>query len=251
MRYIVINKFSPIPLHIQLRNSIRQAIDHGILENMDKLPTEDELCNTFHISRPVVRQSYNDLTAMGYIQRMKGKGTFVFRQLVSRNFTSELFHFTDEMARLGKVPQTTVLVVEILPADAHTASQLQVPESSRILHFKRVRNADNIPVYVEDSYIALDQFPGLEKVDFAVNSLFHEFETTYHRPVFKTYNVYSAQLVSDADALLLDVPKRSAVHRVVSVTYDAQNVVMEYSVASFPGERNTYDVAVRRDRKAR
>lgn len=251
MRYIVINKFSPIPLHVQLRTSIRSAIDHGLLKNMDKLPTEDELCKTFHISRPVVRQSYNDLTAMGYIRRLKGKGTFVSRQLISRNFTSELFHFSDEMARLGKVPETTVLVVETVHADQTIASRLNVPEASNVLHFKRVRNADGIPVYVEDSYVALDQFPGLEHVDFAVNSLFHLFETTYHRPVFKTYNVYSAQVVGDADALLLDVPKRSAVHRVVSFTYDADNTVMEYSIASFAGERNTFDVAVRRDRKGR
>jgi GntR family transcriptional regulator len=122
-------------------------------------------------------------------------------------------------------------------------------EGEACLHFKRLRSADNVPVYVEDSYIDLKQFPHLEKVDFGVNSLFQVFESKYQRPVHKTYNVYNAQLVSDIDANLLDVEKRSAVHRVQSFTYDTLGRLMEVSIASFPGERNTFDVIVRRDRK--
>ena len=249
MRYININKFSSIPLYIQLRNSIRVAIDDGTLKNKDKLPTEDELCDTFHISRPVVRQAYADLLAQGVIIRMKGKGTFVTKQVVSRNFTNELYNFSGEMERLGKKPKTKVLVVEVLHGDPVVYPLLGLKENDKILHFKRLRLADDVPVYLEDSYIDLKQFPNLERVDFASNSLFSVFETKYQRPVHKTYNVYTAMLVSDNDASLLDVEKRSAVHRVQSYTYDALGRLMEASVASFPGERNTFDVIVRRDRK--
>lgn len=249
MRYILINKFSSIPLYVQLRNSIRMAIDDGTLKDKDKLPTEDELCDTFHISRPVVRQAYSDLLAQGVILRMKGKGTYVTKQVINRNFISELYNFTGEMERQGRKPQTKVLVVEVIRSEAHFFPLLKVEEGDTVLHFKRLRLADGIPVYVEDSYIDLKQFPGLGKVDFGNNSLFTVFETIYHRPVHKTYNVYTAILVSDNDALLLDVEKRSAVHRVQSTTFDALGRCMEVSVASFPGERNTYDVIVRRERK--
>jgi len=249
MQYIVINKFSNIPLYAQLRNSIRQAIDDGTLKNKDKLPTEDELCDTFHISRPVVRQAYADLLALGIIIRMKGKGTFVTKQVISRNFTNELFNFSGEMDRLGKKPKTKVLMVEVIHSDAHIFPLIQLKEGDDCLHFKRLRLADNVPVYVEDSYVDLKQFPNLEKFDFGVNSLFQVFATQYQRPVYKTYNVYTAQLVSDIDANLLDVDKRTAVHRVQSFTYDTLGRLMEFSIASFPGERNTFDVVVRRDRK--
>lgn len=249
MRYILINKFSSIPLYVQLRNSIKTAIDDGILKDKDKLPTEDELCDTFHISRPVVRQAYADLLAQGVILRMKGKGTFVTKQVINRNFIYELYNFTGEMERLGRRPMTKVLVVEVIHSDPVIFPLLQVKEGDHVLHFKRLRLADDVPVYVEDSYIDLRQFPGLERVDFAINSLFNIFETKYQRPVHKTYNVYTAMLVNDNDAVLLDVEKRSAVHRVQSTTYDSLGRCMEVSVASFPGERNTYDVIVRRERK--
>jgi GntR family transcriptional regulator len=180
---------------------------------------------------------------------MKGKGTYVTKQVINRNFISELYNFTGEMERQGRKPQTKVLVVEVIRSEAHFFPLLKVEEGDTVLHFKRLRLADGIPVYVEDSYIDLKQFPGLGKVDFGNNSLFTVFETIYHRPVHKTYNVYTAMLVSDNDALLLDVEKRSAVHRVQSTTFDALGRCMEVSVASFPGERNTYDVIVRRERK--
>jgi len=249
MRYIAINKFSSTPLYIQLRDSIRQAIENGVLKNKDQLPTEKELCETFHISHPVVRQAYADLLAQGLIVRMKGKGTFVTRQLVRRNFTDELHNFSGEMERLGRKASSRVLMVEIIHSEARIFPLIGLEEGAECLHFKRVRFADDIPVYVEDSYIDLKQFPGLEKYDFGVNSLFTVFETKYNRPVQKTYNVYTAQLVSDWDAVTLDVERNTAVHRVQSFTYDNANRLMEYSIASFPGERNTFDVVVRRERK--
>ena len=249
MRYILINKFSSVPLYVQLRNSIRAAIDDGTLKHKDKLPTEDELCDTFHISRPVVRQAYADLLSQGVIIRMKGKGTFVTKQMVSRNFISEITNFTGEMQRLGKKPETKVLVVEVIRHEPTIFPLLKLNDGGNCLHFKRLRSADEVAVYIEDSYIDLDQFPGLETIDFGLNSLFGVFESKYHRPVVKTYNVYTAGLVSDNDAVLLDVEKRSAVHRLQSTTYDGAGKIMEVSIASFPGERNTFDVIVRRDRK--
>jgi len=249
MRYILINKFSSIPLYIQLHNSIRTAIEDGTLKNKEKLPTEIELCATFHISRPVVRQAYSELLTQGIIVRKKGKGTFVNKELINRNFTSELYNFTGEMDRQGKKPKTKVLVVEIITNDPNIFPLLQVNEGDQVLHLKRLRLADDVPVYIEDSYIDLKEFPGMEKVDFSANSLFSLFETKYHRPVHKTHNVYTAELVSDTYATLLDVEKHSAAHRVQSWTYDALGRCMEVSVAFFPGERNTYDVIVRRERK--
>lgn len=249
MRYIHINKFSPVPMYVQLRDSIRTAIDDGTLKDKDRLPTEDELCDAFHISRPVVRQAYADLLAQGIIVRMKGKGSFVRKQVITRNFTSEILNFNGEMERQGKKPSTQVLVVEVIHSEPRIFALLGVNEGDDVLHFKRLRLADGVPVYVEDSYIDLKQFPRLEKMDFAVTSLFSVFETKYQRPVHKTYNLYTAMIVSDTDALLLEVEKRSAVHRVESRTFDASGKLMEVSVASFPGERNTFDVVVKRDRK--
>ena len=40
MDYITINKYSLVPLYSQLKESIKEAIQNGILKPGDKLPTE-------------------------------------------------------------------------------------------------------------------------------------------------------------------------------------------------------------------
>ena len=74
---ILINKFSPIPLYLQLKNSIKENIANGTFKPGDKIPTEEEICNTYRISRTVTKQALSELVSEGYLVRYKSKGTFV------------------------------------------------------------------------------------------------------------------------------------------------------------------------------
>ena len=61
MEYIRVNKNSTVPLFIQIRDAIIIAINSSLLKPGDQLPTEAEICDRFNISRPVVRQAYQEL----------------------------------------------------------------------------------------------------------------------------------------------------------------------------------------------
>ena len=60
---IQLDKTSAVPLYEQLRKALLEAITSGKLSAGTKLPTEEELCAQFGISRPVARQAYNMLIA--------------------------------------------------------------------------------------------------------------------------------------------------------------------------------------------
>ena len=72
-----INRDSALPLYYQLKEHIKEAIVSGHFKPNDRLPTEEQLCKIFSVSRPVVRQAYEELIKEGYIDRIKGSGTFV------------------------------------------------------------------------------------------------------------------------------------------------------------------------------
>ena len=74
---IQLDKTSAVPLYEQLRKALLEAITSGKLSAGTKLPTEEELCAQFGISRPVARQAYNMLIEDGFVERMRGRGTFV------------------------------------------------------------------------------------------------------------------------------------------------------------------------------
>ena len=49
MNYIRINKFSKVPLYVQLYDSIKAAIQSGQLKDKDKLPPEEVLCSLYDL----------------------------------------------------------------------------------------------------------------------------------------------------------------------------------------------------------
>jgi DNA-binding transcriptional regulator YhcF (GntR family) len=72
-----INKNTPIPLYYQLKQMIKKEIERGKFKPGDRLPTEQELCAMFGISRTPVRQALTELTYEGILYRQPGLGTFV------------------------------------------------------------------------------------------------------------------------------------------------------------------------------
>lgn len=73
----MINKFSSIPLYIQLKNLILEQIENNEYPPNTQIPSEQDLCDMYDISRPTVRQAISELTSSGYLYKEKGKGTFV------------------------------------------------------------------------------------------------------------------------------------------------------------------------------
>lgn len=72
-----IDKSVPIPLYYQLKQMIKRDIEKGKYKPGDRLPTEQELCERFDISRQPVRHALTELVYEGILYRKPGRGTFV------------------------------------------------------------------------------------------------------------------------------------------------------------------------------
>lgn len=68
----------------QLYGEIFDHILKGDLKEGDRLPTEKEICESFKVSRPVVREALMRLRADGLVQSRQGAGTFVASRPASR-----------------------------------------------------------------------------------------------------------------------------------------------------------------------
>jgi ABC-type glycerol-3-phosphate transport system substrate-binding protein len=74
-----IDATSPIPLYHQLKLAIKKRIEAGEFHPGERIPTEQELCELFNISRTPVRQALKELVYEGLLVRRRGRGTFVSR----------------------------------------------------------------------------------------------------------------------------------------------------------------------------
>jgi maltose-binding protein MalE len=72
-----IDRNSPVPIYHQLKSLILEQIESGLWRSGDRIPTEQELCRLYSISRAPVRQALSELAREGVLTRRPGLGTFV------------------------------------------------------------------------------------------------------------------------------------------------------------------------------
>lgn len=242
--YININKYSLLPLYSQLKESIKSAIQEGILKPGDKLPTEHEICDTFNLSRTVTRQAFSELTNEGYICRYKSRGTFVSQFNQKNIFFKQIMSFNDEMKMYGYTPKTELLALEKISCTEDLSKHSGFPEDYPLIRIQRLRYRDDIPIVYVDAYYDAERIPGIEQYDLENNSLYDTLEKYYGIKVMHTKKQFTAKIVDDRLAEYLDIKKKSAVQYVESVDYDDRNRLLSYDISVYAGERNVFEVDI-------
>ncbi|MBZ4683866.1 MAG: hypothetical protein PWP46_732 [Fusobacteriaceae bacterium] len=77
MMEIKINRDSNLSIHTQLKEQIKGLIIDGELLNGEQLPTVRQLGDFLQINKNTVSKVYSELEEEGYVESLKGKGTFV------------------------------------------------------------------------------------------------------------------------------------------------------------------------------
>lgn len=89
--------------YYELMEELKQRIVDGVYKPGEKLPSENELSSTYHVSRQTVRKAIEILTNAGYVYAEHGRGTFC----------SELVRHTKQSHNIAVV--TTYLSDYIFP----------------------------------------------------------------------------------------------------------------------------------------
>lgn len=220
-----------VPLYVQLRELVREAIRQGRWGPDEPLPTEAELQKEHGLSRSTVRQALADLAHEGLLVRYPGRGTFATQPSMVLRMRGLLSFRADLLAR-GIHPKRRVLAVErtTLPVQGqHFAPELGARD---VVHVHEVRYADDRPVVVFDHYFPYDVFPFLledrkavEDPDGSLRDLVTSRGITYDRAVGEA----NATLVSSHEAALLELPPQSPVVEIATKTFDPSGRVVEYS----------------------
>lgn len=73
-----------IPLYVQVKNEILSQIENNLLHVGDKLPTETQLIESFHVSRFTITKALNELKAEGILISTPGQGTFISKTALDK-----------------------------------------------------------------------------------------------------------------------------------------------------------------------
>lgn len=95
MKYIQIDDSLGVPKYRQIINSIYTAISIGELKLGDKIPSLNQICTEFELSRDTVMVAFNELKAKGIINSIPGKGYYI--NSIEINVDQKIFLLFDEL----------------------------------------------------------------------------------------------------------------------------------------------------------
>jgi GntR family transcriptional regulator len=125
------------------------------------IPTERSLASEFDVSRTTVRQALAELTVEGRLLRVQGKGTFAAEPKVAQRL--QLSSYTEDMRAQGRQPSSRLIEASEVAAEAELARLLGVRAGAKVLRLHRLRLADNEPMAIETTHLALGRFRGLRR----------------------------------------------------------------------------------------
>jgi GntR family transcriptional regulator len=231
-----LDKNSFTPIYFQIQTQLLHKIQSGQLRAGDPLPSEEELGRIFEVSRMTARHALQALKSQGFASRHKGQGTFVSQPRVEKDI-AHLAGFTAEMNALGMRPTSRILQAETIPAEADVAARLGIPLSSAIFHLRRLRLGDDIPVAIEEVWLSQQLFPGIDKLDFARQSLYQTLRDQYGVRVSRADEVLEARSASRREAELLQIAPRSSLLVMSRTLWSADGKPVESAHSLYRGDR--------------
>ena len=226
--------------HVQVREHVRALIADA--QPGAAAPSERELVAQFGVARMTVRQALDALVAEGLLERMPGRGTFVAqpRQRVGR-----LTSYTEDMKRRGLLPESQTLLARREQAGPGVARALDISAGDSVIHWKRLRRADQRVICVEDAYLNEVLLPGFLQAGMPT-SLYDALTLRGLRPTWAEDSIASDHATRE-EAELLELTPGAPVLR-HSRRALAGDMVVEVSRTAFRYDRFTMYVQLGEDR---
>lgn len=167
--FMDIDRASPVPLYFQLASRMEHAISDGTLRPGARLENEIALADRLGLSRPTVRRAIQELVGKGLLVRRRGLGTQVVQRPLTRKV--ELTSLYDDLQQGSRHPATVLLSRAVIGADERIAEILSVPADSPILHIRRLRSADDVPLAILENFLPAE-FVDISEEDLRARGLY-------------------------------------------------------------------------------
>lgn len=217
----------------QVRAALEELI--GTLAPGDPLPVERELARELGVARMTLRRTIDALVADSRLIRRQGSGTFVAPGKLTQRPTAT--SFSADMRARGLRPGGHTVFARESPAGVMLASLLQIPPNAGVLHVRRVRTADEVPMAVEDLHVPTDIAPGLTGADLEDTSFYQLLAERWHTPIVAGTQTAEPCLTSAEDAAVLQVDPGAPAFLFERTSRLADGRVAEFVRSIYRGDR--------------
>lgn len=131
----------------KLTSFLLKEMTEGEYKDSTKLPSEVELTQKYAVSRSVVRDALAALEREGFVERGRGIGTVIHRNVVAIQNRMDIKHeYLNLVLSMGHTPKTSNVKLYCKTAGEKVAKKLQIQPEEEILVCEKIILADDVPV---------------------------------------------------------------------------------------------------------
>lgn len=236
-----------LPLYLRIARALKEEIVSGVYSVGSLLPTEDELCRRFGVSRYTVREALRILRDDGLVSSRKGAGTVVLLPRSSASDIQQVMSIND-LLDFAAGTRFAIESIKTTGIDAKLAARTGLPGGEEWLQVCGYRHADSSdsPVcwaeyYINRAYAAVGRL--LQRHS---GPIFPLIEDMFGESISEVHQQLSATLISPALAAGLKVKPGSAALEVRRTYKTADGKIAQVTINTHPGSRFQHSMIMRR-----
>jgi GntR family transcriptional regulator len=232
-------------LYVQLYEILRKKIETNEWHIGSQIPTEEDLCKMFNVSRATVRTAVMELVRQGYLRRQQGKGTFIYKNVVSGGFI--MFTSFKEFTLMDNLDLTLQILARtvMMPID-NLDVKLAIPPDKHIIYIKRLWLIDKIPSVIQEMYIPYHICPLLLEDDLERNSLFELLEKKYGIKITAVKNSFNIINIKPDESRLFKLSEGSSAIVLTQQFYSGETLIIYSKTIK---KMDNYDLFIEFERK--
>lgn len=238
-----IDRSSPIPLYFQLKQILQAEIDDGRWQPGDLIPSEQELQESYGLSRTTVRQTLSDLVNEGQLHRQRGRGTFVTKAKFAHDPTVRP-GATGYMQQEGIEPGWQLISADWAEPPEGVRERLQINVDKKVFRIHRLRLANNEPIGYHFAYLPEDIVPQINTGAFEQGG-----SLRYLRSVPQMQNSFAertieATIANGPEVEMLGAVPGEPILAIERVVHAEDGAPIELMWAAYRGDRFKYRVTI-------
>lgn len=155
------NRLGGTVISDRIVESLLAELRSGQFRTSTHLPAEIELAGVMGVSRTVIRDALSTMEREGYIERVRGIGTVVNRDVLDmKNRLDQKLEYYPLIRSLGGFPHSDCIQVSCIRPAANIAASLNLAPGEEVICIKKRVLADTRPVIYSIDYLPKALFAG-------------------------------------------------------------------------------------------
>jgi len=232
-------------LYTDIYDNIKNNIVKGIYKSGEKLPSENDFCKEYGVSRGTVRKALEILADEGLVHSLHGKGVFVLENNFITFSVGGLVSFKEASENNNKKFVTSVPKFEEVIIDEVLNKKSNLPIGKVAYKLYRVRSLEDERIIFDINYFLKDFVKGLTK-EISEKSIYEYIEESLNLKIGFANKIIQVETATSNDKLNLDMKSYDFVVVVKNYVHLSDGIQFEYTQSRHRPDRFVFSDFARR-----